>query len=164
MAWTVVTAHYPALVIGGFLFFLGFAKATAPFQGRFDLRAPLLVGFFLGGLVIHGGLQGWWIQPFLGSLTETPAVLRSDAADGVQRQRADHLSGDAGPESQRRNSRSPSSRARSRAAGSPSSPMPRIRPASRCSHGYFDGAIYPIGLLLGALLPTVIAIVMFRLI
>ena len=34
MAWTVVTAHYPALFIGGFLFFLGFAKATAPFQGR----------------------------------------------------------------------------------------------------------------------------------
>ena len=101
MAWTVVTAHYPALVIGGFLIFLGFAKATSPFQGRFDLQAPLLVGFFLAGLVIHGGLQGWWIQPFLGSLTEAAAVLRLGAADGVQRQRPDHLPGDAGPEPQR---------------------------------------------------------------
>ena len=29
MAWTVFNAHYPALFVGGFLFFLGFAKATA---------------------------------------------------------------------------------------------------------------------------------------
>ena len=29
MAWTVVNAHYPAMFIGGFLFFLGFARATA---------------------------------------------------------------------------------------------------------------------------------------
>ena len=72
MAWTVVTAHYPALFLGGFLFFLGFAKATAAYQSRIDSKAPLLVGFFLAGLVIHGGLQGWWIAPVLASLSETP--------------------------------------------------------------------------------------------
>jgi hypothetical protein len=75
MAWTVFTSHYPGLFIGGFLFFLGFAKATAPYQSRVDLRAPLLVGFFLGGLVIHGGLQGWWIAPVLASLAEVPLFL-----------------------------------------------------------------------------------------
>ena len=75
MAWTVFNAHYPALFLGGFLFFLGFAKATARYQSRIDLRAPLLVGFFLAGLVIHGGLQGWWIAPVLGSLSETPLFL-----------------------------------------------------------------------------------------
>ena len=26
-------------------------------QDRIDLRAPLMVGFFLGGLVTHGGVQ-----------------------------------------------------------------------------------------------------------
>jgi hypothetical protein len=72
MAWTVVNAHYPALFITGFLFFLGFARATAPHQTPVDLRSPLLVGFFLGGLVIHGGLQGWWIEPVLGALSELP--------------------------------------------------------------------------------------------
>jgi hypothetical protein len=72
MAWTVFNAHYPALFLGGFLFFLGFAKATAAYQSRIDLRAPLLVGFFLAGLVIHGGLQGWWISPVLASLSEEP--------------------------------------------------------------------------------------------
>jgi len=72
MGWTVLNSHYPALFIGGFLFFIGFAKATSPFQSRLDLKSPLLVGFFLGGLVIHGGLQAWWIQPVLSSLSETP--------------------------------------------------------------------------------------------
>ena len=35
-------------------------------------KPPLLVGFFLAGLVIHGGLQGWWIAPVLASLSEEP--------------------------------------------------------------------------------------------
>ncbi len=71
MAWTVANAHYPALFIGGFLFFVGFARATAAYQARLDIKTPLLVGFFLAGLVIHGGLQGWWIAPLLSSLSET---------------------------------------------------------------------------------------------
>jgi hypothetical protein len=75
MAWTVFTSHYPALFVGGFFFFLGFARATAAYQSQVELRTPLLVGFFLAGLVIHGGLQGWWIAPVLGSLSETPLFL-----------------------------------------------------------------------------------------
>ena len=65
MVWTVVNAHYPALFIGGFLFFLGFTRATAAYQSQLDIKTPLLVGFFLAGLVVHGGLQGWWIAPVL---------------------------------------------------------------------------------------------------
>jgi Na+/H+ antiporter NhaD/arsenite permease-like protein len=58
MAWTVFNAHDPALFIGGFLFFLGLARATAPYQSRIELKTPLLVGFFLAGLVIHGACRG----------------------------------------------------------------------------------------------------------
>ena len=72
MAWTIFTSHYPVLFVGGFLFFLGFAQATAQFQGSVDLKAPFMVGFFLAGLVIHGGLQGWWIEPVLARLSEAP--------------------------------------------------------------------------------------------
>jgi hypothetical protein len=75
MAWTVLTAHHPALFVGGFLVFLGFAKATSPYQSRIELKSPLLVGFFLAGLVIHGGLQAWWIAPVLGRLAELPLFL-----------------------------------------------------------------------------------------
>ncbi len=77
MIWTVVNAHHPALFIGGFLFFLGFAQVTFSFQNRLDLKPPLLVGFFLAGLVIHGGLQAWWIAPVLGNLSELPLMLGS---------------------------------------------------------------------------------------
>jgi hypothetical protein len=72
MAWTVANAHSPVFFLGGFLFFLGFVRATSPYQAQVELRGPLLVGFFLGGLVIHGGLQGWWIAPVLASLSEAP--------------------------------------------------------------------------------------------
>ncbi len=77
MAWTVAFAHYPPLFIGGFLFFLAFSQATAHHQNDINLRGPILVGFFLGGLVIHGGLQGWWLAPIISSLSEWPLFLGS---------------------------------------------------------------------------------------
>jgi hypothetical protein len=75
MAWTILNAHHPELFIPGMLFFLGFSQVTKPFQNRVDLKPALLVGFFLGGLVIHGGVQGWWIAPILGNLSEIPLML-----------------------------------------------------------------------------------------
>lgn len=77
MAWTVVFSHYPPLFIGGFLFFLAFSQATSHHQSRINLRGPILVGFFLGGLVIHGGLQGWWLAPIISSLNELPLFIGS---------------------------------------------------------------------------------------
>jgi Putative Na+/H+ antiporter len=72
LAFVVTQAHYPAFFVGAFLFFLGFAQATSHYQSAIDLKPPLLVGFFLGGLVTHGGLQGWWIGPMLNGLSEQP--------------------------------------------------------------------------------------------
>jgi hypothetical protein len=75
VAWTVLTLHHPAFFIGGFLFFLAFTMATHHYQYDIKLKSPLLVGFFLAGLVTHGGLQGWWISPVLGSLSEIPLFI-----------------------------------------------------------------------------------------
>jgi hypothetical protein len=75
LGWTVLVAHEPALFIGGFLFFLGFTLATTAYQDELDMRSPMLVGFFLAGLVIHGGLQGWWIEPVLGRLGHYPLLF-----------------------------------------------------------------------------------------
>jgi predicted cation transporter len=38
---------------------------------------PLLVGFFLAGLVVHGTFQGWWIEPLLLRLGEGALLLSS---------------------------------------------------------------------------------------
>jgi hypothetical protein len=75
MAWSVWNAHYPVLVIGGFLFFLAYFEVTSDYQSELQLRSPILVGFFLAGLVIHGGLQQWWLGPVLGRLSELPLML-----------------------------------------------------------------------------------------
>jgi hypothetical protein len=83
MAFTVFVAHYPALFIGGFLFFLAFSQATAHHQGKLDLKPSMLVGFFLAGLVVHGGLQGWWIQPVLSRLGEIPLFLGATGLTAV---------------------------------------------------------------------------------
>ena len=75
LAWTVVFAHVPILFIGGFVFFLGFIIATPHHQNHVILRIPLMVGFFLAGLVILGGLQAWWLEPVLTSLNPSSAML-----------------------------------------------------------------------------------------
>lgn len=75
LLFTVVNAHYPVLFIGGFMFFLGFMAMTPQHQNKLEIKTALLVGFFLAGLVIHGGLQGWWISPVLKSLTELPLMI-----------------------------------------------------------------------------------------
>jgi hypothetical protein len=79
MVWTIVTAHHPPLFIAGMLFFLGFSIVTEPYQNRINLKPALLVGFFLGGLVFHGGVQAWWISPILGNLTEIPLMIGATA-------------------------------------------------------------------------------------
>ncbi|MDR0740565.1 MAG: putative Na+/H+ antiporter [Puniceicoccales bacterium] len=73
--WTIFNIHTPALFIIGFLFFFGFTKITAMYQTSISLRSPILVGFFLAGLVTHGGLQQWWIEPLLGRMNETLLFL-----------------------------------------------------------------------------------------
>jgi len=77
LVWTVLTSHYASLVVLGFLFFLAFVEATPRHQGVMRLRSPLLVGFFLGSLVIHGGFQTWWIEPVLSGLTKWPLFFGS---------------------------------------------------------------------------------------
>ncbi|MBS0660722.1 MAG: putative Na+/H+ antiporter [Verrucomicrobia bacterium] len=79
LGWTVLNAHYPALVVIGFLFFLAFHAATEGHQDALAIRGPLLVGFFLAALVAHGGCQQWWIEPVLSSLSPLPLMIGSTA-------------------------------------------------------------------------------------
>lgn len=61
----VVFAHHPVVFVGLFLFFLGVAQAYERHQDRLILREGLLVAFFLAGLVTLGGQQRWWLQDLL---------------------------------------------------------------------------------------------------
>lgn len=67
----VVFAHHPVIFLGLFLFFLGFTQAYAHYQNPLILKEGLLVGFFLAGLVVLGGMQRWWLQPIVSGLQPT---------------------------------------------------------------------------------------------
>lgn len=69
LAGVVSLAHHPVLFLGLFLFFLGYVQAYARFQSPLVLKEGLLVGFFLAGLVVLGGMQQWWLQPLVASMT-----------------------------------------------------------------------------------------------
>ena len=67
----VVFAHHPVVFLGIFLFFLGYTQAYSQYQSPLILKEGLLVGFFLAGLVVLGGMQQWWLQPLVSSLEPT---------------------------------------------------------------------------------------------
>ncbi|ULR87679.1 putative Na+/H+ antiporter [Comamonas sp. B21-038] len=73
LAAVVVLAHHPVLFLGVFLLFLGYTHAYVKYQSPLILKEALLVGFFLAGLVVLGGLQSWWLQPLVASMA--PLVL-----------------------------------------------------------------------------------------
>jgi hypothetical protein len=71
LASVVLLAHHPVLFLGLFLLFLGFTQAYQRYQDPLILKEGLLVGFFLAGLVVLGGMQQWWLQPLVSSLGPT---------------------------------------------------------------------------------------------
>ncbi|MBK7998823.1 MAG: putative Na+/H+ antiporter [Verrucomicrobia bacterium] len=64
----VAFAHHPDVFFGIMVLFLGLVTATAEYQDSLKLREGLLVGFFLAGLVTLGSLQAYWLKPLIQSL------------------------------------------------------------------------------------------------
>jgi len=161
MGWTVFTSHYPALFLGGFLIFLGFVRATAPYQSRVELKAPLLVGFFLAGLVIHGGLQAWWIAPVLASLSETPLFATATILTAFNDNALITYLSTLVPNLS--DSMKTAVMEGAVTGGGLTVIANAPNPAGQAILGrYFDGAVLPIWLLVGALLPTLLAVIAFR--
>ena len=79
----VLSAHYSNVFMGCFLFFLGVVTVTKEYQSPLDLKAGMLVGFFLGGLVILGGPQRWWLEPILMKLEVFPLYVASLTLTGI---------------------------------------------------------------------------------
>ena len=69
LAAVVLLGHHPVLFLGIFMLFLGFTTAYQRYQNPLLIKEGLLVGFFLAGLVVLGGMQQWWLQPIVESLS-----------------------------------------------------------------------------------------------
>jgi hypothetical protein len=71
LAAVVAFAHHPVIFMGLFLMFLGYTQAYERYQSPLIIKEALLVAFFLAGLVVLGGLQQWWLQPIVAGLAPT---------------------------------------------------------------------------------------------
>ncbi len=83
LAMVVAFAHHPAVFMGLFLFFMGFASAYPQHQDRLILREGLLVAFFLAGLVVLGGQQQWWLAPLLQGMDATTVYFGATALTAI---------------------------------------------------------------------------------
>lgn len=79
----VMFAHHPKVFLPLLLFFLGFVTAYARYQDPPMLKEGMLVGFFLGGLVVLGGLQQWWLQPLLTRMDATAVFFGATALTAI---------------------------------------------------------------------------------
>jgi hypothetical protein len=160
--WTVYTAHFPVLFVGGFLFFLAFIIATRHHQNEVSLRSPILVGFFLASLVIHGGCQAWWIAPVIKALSDQTLMLgatiltafNDNAAITYLAAQVDGIS----------NTAKYAVLAGAVTGGGLTVIANAPNPAGQSILSrFFRDGISPLGLFLGALIPTIIAYLCFML-
>jgi hypothetical protein len=162
LGWTVVNSHHPALFLGGFLFFLGFDRATAAYSTLSDFKTPLLVGFFLAGLVVHGGLQGWWIAPVLTSLSDTGLFVAATVLTAFNDNALITYLATLVPDFDASLKIAVVEGAVTGGGLTVIANAPN--PAGQALLGrYFGGAVHPLWLLAGALGPTLVAAAVFRL-
>lgn len=79
----VLAAHHPVVFLATLMMFIGYAEAYKHYQNRLLIKEGLMVGFFLAGLVVLGGLQQWWLQDLLGGLQPTVLFWGATALTAV---------------------------------------------------------------------------------
>ncbi|HEX5785911.1 MAG TPA: putative Na+/H+ antiporter [Burkholderiaceae bacterium] len=160
----VVFAHHPAAFVAIFLLFMGVAQAYPAFQeNRLILREGLLVAFFLGGLVVLGGMQQWWLQPLLMKMNDTTVYFGATALTAITDNAAltylASLVDGLTPEFKY----AVLTGAVTGGGLTIIANAPNPAGASILKSTFHEGAISPLSLILGALGPTVVAILCFRL-
>ena len=159
----VMFAHHPPMFLGVFLFFLGFVTAYREHQDRLILREALLVAFFLAGLVVLGGVQSWWLEPVLMNLDSQAVFWGATALTAITDNAALTYLGSLveGLSAQFKVALV----AGAVTGGGLTVIANAPNPAGQALLGrFFDGAVSPLKLAVSAIIPTLIAAAIFRLI
>jgi len=159
----VVFAHHPAVFMGIFLLFLGVARAYERHQDRLILREGLLVAFFLAGLVTLGGLQEWWLQDLLTRMTSDQVFFGAAALTAVTDNAALTYLGSLVPGLTEGFKYALVAGAVTGGGLTVIANAPNPAGLSILRRYFDDEAVSPLGLLLAALLPTLVAAAAFRL-
>jgi len=159
----VCFAHHPDVFFGIFMVFLGLATATREYQDGLKVREGLLVGFFLAGLVTLGSLQAYWLKPLIQSLGGASLFFGATGLTAITDNAAltylGSLVDGISPDLQY-----------ALVAGAvtgggltviANAPNPAGAGILQTSKAFASEGISPLGLFLGALMPTAVAIVFF---
>lgn len=163
LAAVVLFAHHQVVFLGIFMMYLGFVQAYSRHQSPPIIREALLVAFFLAGLVVLGGMQEWWLQPVVSSLSPKSLFFGATALTAVTDNAALTYLGSliAGISPEAKYSLVAGAVAGGGLTVIANAPNPAG--AALLKHGFTDASIGAGGLFLGALLPTLVAVAAFTL-
>ncbi|USX28319.1 putative Na+/H+ antiporter [Oxalobacteraceae bacterium OTU3CINTB1] len=163
LAGVVLLSHHPVLFLGLFMLFLGFTSAYQRYQNPLIIKEGLLVGFFLAGLVVLGGMQQWWLQPIVESLSPVALFFGALGLTAITDNAALTYLGSliVGISEQSQYMLMAGAVAGGGLTVIANAPNPAG--ASLLRRGFNDESIGAVGLLLGALGPTIVAAAAFLL-
>lgn len=163
LALVVVFAHHPNIFFGVFVLFLGLVTATHEYQDALKLREGLLVGFFLAGLVTLGSLQTYWLKPLIQSLGGNALFFGATGLTAITDNAALTYLGSLveGLSVELKYALVAGAVAGGGLTVIANAPNPAGVGILQSAKVFEDEGISPLGLFLGALPPTVIAIVFF---
>jgi Na+/H+ antiporter NhaD/arsenite permease-like protein len=159
----VIFAHHPAVFMALFLFFMGFATAYPRYQDRLILREGLLVAFFLAGLVVLGGQQAWWLQPLLIGMDADTVYFGATALTAITDNAALTYLGSLVEGLSDEFKHALVAGAVTGGGLTIIANAPNPAGVSILKNHFHDDSVHPLGLLVAALPPTIIAILAFRL-
>lgn len=157
----VMLAHHPVAFLGLFLMFLGVTQAYERHQNPLIIKEALLVAFFLAGLVVLGGMQQWWLQPLVANMSPKVLFYGATALTAVTDNAALTYLGSliTGISEQAKYSLVAGAVAGGGLTLIANAPNPAG--VALLKRGFTDESIGAGGLFIGALLPTLIAIIAF---
>lgn len=83
LALLVLVSHYENSTMGVFLFFLGLVSVTKQYHSELRLKESLLVAFFLGGIIMFGEFQRWWLAPLLSEMESLHLYFGASALTAI---------------------------------------------------------------------------------
>ena len=163
LAGVVLFAHHPVIFMGLFLFFLGYTTAYSAHQSPLILKEGLLVGFFLAGLVVLGGMQQWWLQPIISGLSPLALFFGATALTAITDNAALTYLGSLITGISDESKYMLVAGAVSGGGLTVIANAPNPAGVALLKSGFRDASIGAAGLLMGALPPTLVALVLFLL-
>jgi hypothetical protein len=163
LALVIVFAHHPAVFMGLFLFFMGFTTAYQRHQNPLILKEALLVAFFLAGLVVLGGLQQWWLEPLLMGMNANTVYFGATALTAITDNAALTYLGSLVPGLSEEFKIALVAGAVTGGGLTVIANAPNPAGAAILKNKFAESAIHPLGLLIAALPPTLVAVLAFKL-